>query len=70
LRSYERSELPIATHEAEYRRKQGVGGVVYFGYFLLDKQKKVTRQSRESDILLVAQCLTVIAPYLTEINSE
>jgi hypothetical protein len=42
-RLFERSELPIDAHEAEQRRKQAVGGVVYFGYFLLDKQNKVTR---------------------------
>jgi len=44
-------EFPIAAHSGEQRRNQAVGGVVYFGYFLLDKQKKVTRQSRESDKL-------------------
>jgi hypothetical protein len=43
--------VPIAAHDGEQRRKQAVGGVVYFGDFLLDKQKKVTRQSRESDSL-------------------
>jgi hypothetical protein len=43
-------EFPIAAHKAEQRRRKAVGGVVYFGYFLLDKQKKVTRLSRKSDI--------------------
>jgi hypothetical protein len=36
-------EFPIAAHNDEQRRKSAVEGVVYFGYFLLDKQKKVTR---------------------------
>jgi len=44
-------EFPIVAHDVEQHRKQAVGGVVYFGYFLLDKQKKVTRKSRESDKL-------------------
>jgi len=44
-------EFPIAAHNDEQRRKSAVEGVVYFGYFLLDKQKKVTRKSRESDEL-------------------
>jgi hypothetical protein len=59
----ERSEFPIAAHEAEPRRKQAVGGSLLFGYFFLAKQEKVTRQSRESDLLLTVQCLPVIAPY-------
>jgi hypothetical protein len=50
-RLFERSEFPIATHEAEQRRKQAVGGSLLFGYFFLAKQEKVTRQSRESDHL-------------------
>jgi hypothetical protein len=56
-------EFPIAAHEAEQRRKQAGGGVFLFGYFILDKQNKVTRQSRESDHLHTAQFLAVIAPY-------
>jgi len=48
-RLFERSEFPIVANNDEQRRKSAVEGVVYFGYFLLDKQKKVTRQSRESD---------------------
>jgi hypothetical protein len=44
-------EFPIAAHNGEQHRKQAAGGVFFFGYFLLDKQKKVTRQSRESDPL-------------------
>jgi hypothetical protein len=44
-------EFPIAAHEAEQRRKQAVGGSLFFGDFLLAKQKKVTRVSRESDLL-------------------
>jgi hypothetical protein len=44
-------EFPIAAHNDEQRRKSAVEGVVYFGYFLLDKQKKVTRKSRESDYI-------------------
>jgi len=46
-----RSEFPIVAHNDEQHRKSAVGGVVYFGHFLLDKQKKVTRKSRESDEL-------------------
>ncbi len=46
-RLFERSEA----HDDEQRRKSAVEGVFYFGYFLLDKQKKVTRKSRESDEL-------------------
>ena len=45
------SEFPIAAHEAEQDRKQAGGGSFFFGYFLLAKQKKVTRVSRESDRL-------------------
>jgi hypothetical protein len=48
-RLFERSEFPIAAHRTAQYRKQAGGGVIYFGYFLLDKQKKVTRLSRESD---------------------
>jgi hypothetical protein len=36
-------EFPIAAHEAEQCRKQAGGGSFFFGYFLLAKQKKVTR---------------------------
>jgi len=36
-------EFPIDAHEAEQHRKQAVGGNLFFGYFLLVKQKKVTR---------------------------
>ena len=42
-RVFERSEFPIAAHEAEQRRKQAVGGSLLFGYFFLAKQEKVTR---------------------------
>ena len=62
-RLFERSEFPIAAHEAKQNRKQAVGGSLFFGFFLLAKQKKETRQSRESDHLQTAQCLSVIAPY-------
>jgi len=62
-RLFERSEFPIDAHEAEQRRKQAVGGSLFFGFFLLAKQKKETRTSRDSDHLLTAQCLSVIAPY-------
>jgi hypothetical protein len=58
----ERSEFPLAAQQAEQQRKQAVGGSLLFGYFYLAKQEKVTRQSRESDHLLAAQCLSVIAP--------
>jgi len=47
----ERSEFPIDAHSGEQHRKQAVGGSLFFGNFLLAKQKKVTRQSRESDLL-------------------
>lgn len=40
-RLFERSEFPIAAHKASQYRKKAGGGVIYFGYFLLDKQKKV-----------------------------
>ncbi len=50
-RLFERSEFPINAHNGEQHRKSAVGGVIYFGYFLLDKQKKVTRQSGETDEL-------------------
>jgi len=33
------------------RRKQVAEGIFFFGYFLLDKQKKVPRQSGETDKL-------------------
>jgi len=46
------SEFPIAAHKTEQRRKEAVAGAIYFGYFLLDKQKKVTHLSRESDRLI------------------
>jgi hypothetical protein len=49
-RLFERSEFPIAAHQAEQHRKQAVGGVIYFGYFLLDKQKKVTRLEVKGDL--------------------
>ena len=51
-RLFERSEFPIAAHEAEQNRNQAGGGSLFFGYFILAKQKKVTRASRESDLLL------------------
>jgi hypothetical protein len=43
-------EFPIAAHETKQNRNQAGGGSFFFGYFLLAKQKKVTRQSRESDL--------------------
>jgi hypothetical protein len=42
-------EFPIDAHEVEQRRKQAVGGSLFFGFFLLAKQKKETRQSRASN---------------------
>jgi len=36
-------------HLVEQHRKQAAGGSLFFGFFLLAKQKKETRQSRESD---------------------
>ncbi|HYN54564.1 MAG TPA: hypothetical protein VES38_07665 [Methylotenera sp.] len=48
-RLFERSEFSIDAHDAEHHRSQAVGGSFFFGYFLLAKQKKVTRMSRESD---------------------
>ena len=64
-------EFPIDAHETEQRRKQAGGGSLFFGYFLLAKQKKVTRVSRESDLLqygamslcycsLLAICILVV----------
>ncbi|MDI1299232.1 hypothetical protein [Methylotenera sp.] len=47
-RLFERSELPIAAHEAKQNRNQAAGGSLFFGYYLLAKQKKETRMSRES----------------------
>ena len=35
-------------------RKQAVGGSLFFGFFLLAKQKKETRQSGESDVIKIA----------------
>jgi hypothetical protein len=43
-------------------RKQAVGGVFLFGYFILDKQNKVSRLRAKKNIP-AAQCLSVIAPY-------
>jgi len=48
-RLFERSEFQIAAHKAEQHRKIAVGGSLFFGFFLLAKQKKETRLSRESD---------------------
>jgi hypothetical protein len=45
------SEFPIGAHETEQNMKQAGGGSLFFGDFLLAKQKKVTRASRESDLL-------------------
>jgi len=39
----ERSEFPIAAHEAEQCGKLAGGGSLLFGYFFLAKQEKVTR---------------------------
>jgi len=44
-------EFPIAAHDGAQHRKQAVGGSLFFGFFLLAKQKKETRLSRESDHL-------------------
>ena len=48
-RLFERSEFPIAAHKASQYRKKAGGGSLFFGFFLLAKQKKETRVSRESD---------------------
>ena len=48
-RLFEQSEFPLAAHKDEQRREQMARGVVFFGYFLMDKHKKVTRQSGETD---------------------
>ncbi len=58
----ERSEFSLAAQQAEQHRKQAVGGVFLFGYFILDKQNKVTRKSRESDYSHTVQCLSATAP--------
>ncbi|MDP3211180.1 hypothetical protein [Methylotenera sp.] len=49
-RLFERSEFPIAAHEAEQHRKQAGGGALFFGYLLLSKQKKVTRLKAKNNI--------------------
>jgi hypothetical protein len=54
-RLFERSEFSIATHVDKLRRglrRSMVGGSLFFGFFLLAKQKKETRKSRESDCLI------------------
>jgi len=61
-RLFERSEFPIAAHKAEQSRNQAGGGSLFFDYLLLAKQKKVIRQSRESDVLHMAKCLSIVAP--------
>ena len=45
------SASSAAPNFLKQRRKQAVGGALFFGYFLLSKQKKVTRMSRDSDKL-------------------
>ena len=49
----ERSEFPITAHEAEQRRKQAGGGSLFFGYFLLATQKKVTRLEVKKNITVL-----------------
>jgi hypothetical protein len=39
----------IAARYGEQHRREATGGVFFFGFFLLDKQKKETRQSGETD---------------------
>jgi hypothetical protein len=62
-RLFEHSEFPIVAHNYEQRRESAVGGSLFFGYFLLAKQKKVTRKSRESDT-------SQINPYLYSYHSS
>jgi hypothetical protein len=40
----------LPPHDYVNLRNQAVGGSLFFGFFLLAKQKKETRQSRESDL--------------------
>jgi hypothetical protein len=42
-RLFERSEFPIAAHRTAQHGKQAGGGSLFFGFFLLAKQKKETR---------------------------
>lgn len=44
-------EFTLAAHETEQRRKQAVGGALFFGYLLLSKQKKVTRLEAKRNLL-------------------
>ncbi|MEO6118192.1 MAG: hypothetical protein ABIP37_03890 [Methylotenera sp.] len=46
----EQSEFSIDAHDDEQHRNKAVGGSLFFGYFWLRKSK-VTRKSRESDLL-------------------
>ena len=48
-RLFERSEFPIDAHNGEQHREPAVGGSLFFGFFLLAKQKKETRLSDETD---------------------
>jgi hypothetical protein len=52
-------EFPLDAHETQQNRNQAVGGSLFFGFFLLAKQKKETRPSRESDHLHTALFLSV-----------
>ena len=44
------SASSAAPNFLKQRRKQAVGGALFFGYFLLSKQKKVTRLKAKNNI--------------------
>ena len=44
-----KQEFPITAHSSKQGREQVAGGSLFFGFFLLAKQKKETRQSGETD---------------------
>ena len=50
-------------------RKQAVGDTLFFGYFLLSKQKKVTRLEAKTSVTW-AQCLCVIENNFTYTNNR
>jgi len=45
------ARVPQLPNFLKRHRKQAVGASLFFGFFLLAKQKKETRKSRESDLL-------------------
>jgi hypothetical protein len=49
--SAESTSFRLPPIKANQHRKQAAGGSLFFGFFLLAKQKKETRQSDETDKL-------------------